>query len=238
MTNHEMLAFAQLLTAISALYNKAISEMLIELYWRSLKRFEFQAVQNAFMAYIDHTESGQFMPKPADIIRMIEGDVASQALQAWSKVEQAIRVIGRYSTIVFDDPIIHAVITDMSGWIHLCNTSHKELNFRANEFTKRYRGYLLKKPTVYPKQLTGFIEQYNGQHGYKLEPPVLFGNPTLALQIYQQGNEPRALNNTITPLSTPHLTQGKQAFYLENPTHFSNELFHCNSLKKEVTHDD
>ena len=51
----------------------------------------------------------------ADILRMMQGTSLDSALSAWAKVDKAVRRVGTYETIVFDDEIIHRVIHDMSG---------------------------------------------------------------------------------------------------------------------------
>ena len=52
------------------------------------------------------------MPTPADLIVLIQGDRHSHALNAWGQVVTAIRTVGRYDSVVFDNPIIHCVIRD------------------------------------------------------------------------------------------------------------------------------
>jgi len=65
------------------------------------------------------------MPKPADIIRAIKGNSQTQSLQAWSKVEDAIRLVGPYRSVVFDDLAIHGVLQEMGGWVKLCQALGK-----------------------------------------------------------------------------------------------------------------
>jgi hypothetical protein len=55
------------------------------------------------------------MLKPSDVVRYLEGSTSCQALQAWSKVMQAVKTIDQYDSVVFDDSLIHAVIHDMGG---------------------------------------------------------------------------------------------------------------------------
>lgn len=180
--------FTRVLTSVSSLYGKPMSKSLVELYWAALQRFELAEVKQALQAHVNHPDCGQYMPKPADVVRFLQGDSRSQALQAWSHVLRTIREVGSYTSVIFDDPLIHAVIRDMGGWVEFCQVSEKERPFRERNFTERYVGYVNHPPTYYPKQLTGWFEHQNGLQGYPFEPPVCIGDPQKALQVYRQGH--------------------------------------------------
>jgi hypothetical protein len=135
-------------------------------------------------------------------------------LQAWSKVESAIRHIGSYNSIAFDDPLIHWVILDMGGWVKLCACSAKEMPFCANEFMKRYQACREGKSSQHPKYLVGVIEHSNRSAGYTItgaQEPVLMGNPSLALAVFATGtdspaipiNRPSEAGGLLKPLSLP-----------------------------------
>ncbi len=174
----------------------------MRLYWCALEQFELAEVKAAFQAHLSNPDTGQFMPKPADVMRYVKGGTQTQALQAWSKVANAIRSVGGHASVVFDDPLIHVVIEEMGGWISLCQTLLKDLPFRANEFEKRYAAYVLHPPLHYPKQLTGLIEGQNRMNGYDyaIKPPLLIGDPKRALQVLQNGCE-KLLNVQVLNLS-------------------------------------
>jgi len=180
-------SFMKLLANIGELYGKPISAALAELYWLSLKSYEFEDVRKALTAHIHNPDCGQFFPKPADIIRFIEGSGETKALFAWAIVEKAMHQVGSYQTVIFDDPLIHAVLEDMGGWIKLCSTTLDALPFRANEFQKRYMGFLIKKPERHPKYLVGITETDNAKNGFEVKPPLLVGNPKKAQQVMLTG---------------------------------------------------
>jgi hypothetical protein len=188
MIMNDLAEFTDLLTTLSVVYRTPLSSKSIELYWRVLQKFEFAEVKAAFQAHLTDPDAGQFMPKPADLIRCLKGDRKTQALQAWSTVAEGIRSMGGYASVVFDDPMIHAVIEDMGGWISLCQTLLKDFPFRANEFETRYAAYVLHPPLRYPKQLTGLEEMQNQISGHPIKPPLLMGDPQRALAVLQQGS--------------------------------------------------
>lgn len=191
MRQHEKSDFAIMMTAVAELYSKKMSSALLSIYWAALERFSLVDIRYAITQHVNNADVGQFMPKPADIVRYLEGDSDTHALQAWSKVESAIRHVGSYDSIAFDDQIIHLVIADMGGWGRLCSISIKEMPFRSQEFLKRYRGYLNKKPTQYPKYLVGTFEHTNQAAGYDSlgsSTPVLIGNERLAMAVINEGS--------------------------------------------------
>lgn len=168
----DALQFALWMAALGELYNKTISTTLNEIYWNVLKDFDFQEVERAFRYHIANPNGGQFMPKPGDIIRIIQGTAEEKSLDAWTQVEKAIRHIGAYDSVSFDDPLIHAVIDDMGGWIYLCTTKHIDMPFRANEFQKRYQRYLTTQSCEFTHTvLPGIIEHHNRPIGFPAPQP-------------------------------------------------------------------
>jgi hypothetical protein len=182
--------FTLLMTGIAELYNKKLSKPLLDIYWRCLEPYSFELIRTALKAHMLHPDGGQFMPKPADVLRIINGDSETRALQAWSKVLHAIRMVGSYDSIVFDDPLIHAAIMDLGGWPNLCSNDTKALVFIGKQFERIYSSYLQKSPTHYPKQLTGQSNYQNSQASCPLKTIRFLGNKANALQVWQSGCDP------------------------------------------------
>lgn len=187
MKKDDMPQFALSLAELGEIYAKNISEFLTDIYWKALEGFELQDVKKALRAHIYNPDCGQYFPKPADIIRFIEGSGETKALRAWTTAEKAIHQVGSYESIAFDDPLIHAVLEDMGGWVKLCSVKLDELPFRANEFQKRYMGFLIKKPERHPKYLAGITEIDNVKNGFEVTAPVLVGDPKKAKQVMLSG---------------------------------------------------
>lgn len=181
--------FSALLTGcLQAIYDKPVSPMMLDVWFNALANYPMDELAAAFSRHVTDPDHGQFPPKPADIIRAIEGGGDGQALAAWTKVDQAIRHVGGWRSVCFDDPRIHACIEAMGGWVKLCETSREELAYRQQEFTKRYRALLLTRAASHPSHLTGRFEASNGCNGYAVEPPLLIGDPTRAAQVRLSGN--------------------------------------------------
>jgi hypothetical protein len=173
-----------------AFYGKTSTPMMIGLAFQALRQYELDDISKALSIHLNDPDSGQFAPKPADVVKILDGSKGSVAMQAWSKVENAMARIGSYESVVFDDPIIHKVIMDMSDWPTVCQTTDKELPFKAIEFEKRYQGYMLRKPEIYPKKLIGITEADNSCRGFEewVKKPVLIGDHEKAQIVYKNGS--------------------------------------------------
>lgn len=189
MNDSEKKEFSAQLLGIGEVYGKAVSPQIAEIYWQTLKKYELSEVSNAFSQHLVNTDSGQFFPKPADLVKFIAGNSQSNALKAWSTLERAIRHVGPYQTVCFDDHIIHAVVRDMGGWIELNKISDDELPFKRNEFEKRYRGYLISPPDCHPKALCGISEADCNEKALPPPKPVIIGDKDKARLVYKKGSE-------------------------------------------------
>ena len=181
--------FINVMQLVSEQYGKTPSEGLISLYWMGLKNYEFPAVREAIGRHLANTDNGQFMPKIADIIRMMQGSSMDSAYSAWTKVDKAVRQVGPYESVVFDDPIIHKVLNDMGGWIMLSEKTEDEWPFIAKEFENRYKGFKSRNERIeYPAKLIGLAEANNTREGQKTSAPMLIGDHLKALEVLNKGS--------------------------------------------------
>lgn len=177
MRDSELIEFSKTLLAVADYYGKELSENVVDLYWNGLREYDLESVKKALWAHARNPDTGQFMPKIADIARVTQGRTDDQAAIAWSKVDQAVRRVGTYQCVVFDDPVIHRVIVDMGGWVLIGGKDNKEWPFVAREFENRYRGYRMRDDTPeYPPVLIGMANAHNSQQGFRQNPPILIGD--------------------------------------------------------------
>lgn len=169
----KLVAFMTMLAKLGVIYGKEVSEQLIDIYWQTLKCFKLSNIKQAIAAHVKNPDTGQYFPKPADLVRLIKGSLTTQALQAWTKVHRAILQFGAYQTIAFDDCLIHAIVEDMGGWVKLCLTPLKDLSFKAHEFEQRYLSLINKKINNYPKYCYGIVDVNNASNGYSSQRSVL-----------------------------------------------------------------
>lgn len=188
MQANDRMRFATLLTGIADYYGKTLAPAVIGLYWQGLQQYDIAAVEKALWEHTQNPDNGQFMPKIADVTRSLQGRTTDQASLAWSKVDSAIRRVGTWSDVVFDDPIIHRVIADMGGWIHFGTISDEEWVFTCNQFRTRYQGYKLRgEIPEYQPILIGISNAYNGKEGFCMQPPMLIGDEKKTEQVMLSG---------------------------------------------------
>ncbi len=190
--------FFKLLAGVYAFYAKEFSEFAGNVWWEAMQPYDFTAVRQAFNRHAVNPDAGQFLPKPADIVKMLQGSTQDSALVAWAKVDRAIRIVGTYRSVVFDDPLIHRVITEMGGWIQLGTKTTKEWPFLENEFVNRYRGYRMRSEIPeFPPVLVGISESSNAENNREhTEPPTLIGDSVRAQKVMLAGSNKQILGVT------------------------------------------
>ena len=178
MNNESRKRFATILYSVAELHGKELSPNLIEMYFKSLERFSIEEVEKAFSRAFTETK---WFPKPMDIIEFITGkggNIDDIAMVEADKVINAMRHVGAYKSVMFDDPVTSAVINQgYGGWIKICNERMEDDNkwFRI-EFIKIYKAYAA-RGVKYTGKLIGIHEDSNLQLGYEMEvqEPVLIG---------------------------------------------------------------
>lgn len=180
--------FVDIIQVVAEQYGKRLSDGVIALYWQGLQDFDLAAVRDALGRHLRNTDTGQFMPKIADIIRMLQGSSQDAAFSAWTKVDKAVRQIGPYDSVVFDDPLIHKVLHDMGGWMGICEKTDEAWPHVAREFETRYRGFKARNDRVeHPAKLIGIFEAHNAKEGHKVAPPMLIGDAAKAQEVLRLG---------------------------------------------------
>lgn len=182
--------FCRCLSVMADVYSKPMSEGVITMWWKSLEGYEFQQVDRAFMAAVKNADGGQFMPKPADIIRLIDGSSNDRASIAWGKVLEAASSVGAYQDVCFDDPVIHSAVMDCGGWSSICRTEAESLSYTQHRFCECYRAYL-GRASDHPGVLRGerSPDSEYEKKGLPIPRPVLIGNSAAAIAVQNSGSK-------------------------------------------------
>lgn len=167
--------FAEIMTATSEVYGKPISQIGIDMWFGDLRKYDIRQIYRAFQAHRQDPKNGKFMPKPSDIIRHIDGLPDELAVNAWAKVIEAIRRVGSWGSVEFDDMAIHQVVTQMGGWSKLCSMSLDELSFKQRDFERMYLDAKKSPSEFTPRYLAGVAEIENFSKGLPCDPPVRIG---------------------------------------------------------------
>jgi hypothetical protein len=191
-------ALVSLVTDALAYYRQPVSTFTLQVWLQACQPFSMEQVTKAMSAHATDPERGQFAPKVADIIRILQGTHTDRAQLAWGKALEAMSRVGAYTDVVFDDPAIHACIEDLGGWPKVCRTETKELSYLQHRFCESHKAYTGRGQFEYPQRLAGdrSPDDVWAKKGLKPPRPALVGDPERCRLVYQGGNA--AGKTTIT----------------------------------------
>lgn len=182
--------FKELLTSALAYYRQDASPFVLSVFWQACQPFTMEQVRKALTAHATDPERGQFAPKAADLVRILQGTNTDRAQLAWGKCLDAMSRVGAYTDVVFDDPAIHAVVEDLGGWPKVCRTETKDLGYLQHRFCESHKAYTGRGAFDYPKRLAGdrSPDSEYEKKGIKPPRPALIGAPDVCKLVYQGGN--------------------------------------------------
>jgi len=138
----------------------------IEWAFEVLKDFELQQIKRGLVLHARDQKAGQFQPKPADVIRHIEGSIDDRKASgeyAWVRVMEAMGSHGTYQSVAFDDAAIHYAIEVAFGdWVRLGKVD-VDSPFPRKEFCAAYAAY--RPGNGHLKYLPGILERDNSAGG-------------------------------------------------------------------------
>jgi len=130
MTDRERLLTA--LAAVYAFYEREITELACQFWCEDMADFPVEAVERAFAAHRRDPERGQFLPKPADIIRQLQGDSTQRAAVAWGEALECARNGGAgYARL---PPATRAALDSLGGMLALRRADDTQLPFLQRQF--------------------------------------------------------------------------------------------------------
>lgn len=200
------MTYQQRLIATASMYGKSVSEFEMGVWENALKKYDDEQVARALESHITDPDKGQFMPKVADIVRLIDGDTKDRANMAWSKAFNAITTVGQYEDVCFDDGVIHAVVEEMGGWVKFCLMTHDEISYNQHRFVELYKTNA-RHGKAYPKLLIGLAGAENRLTGQKVAPPVPIGDVGKCRLVYKNGGNYRQNSANVLAGVTQKLTE-------------------------------
>ena len=146
--------FAEFMAALGEIFDKDISKTLSLVYWKTLEPYPDKECEKAFNSIIT---TAKFWPKPAELLEALNGTDEEAAINAWTKVSMAVRTIGPYKPVQFDDSAIHSALEAMGGWVEFQNCSMNDWKWKQKEFERIY--LLMTKKDEHPKYLPGITKK-------------------------------------------------------------------------------
>lgn len=188
MTESDKPNCGRLLSDALGFYRQDVSQFTLDVWWAACNRFDIEQVRKALTAHALDPDRGQFAPKPADLIRVLEGTHGDRSLMAWAKVFDAMSAVGAWQSVAFDDAAIHAAVTDIGGWQAVCRGNLDQLPHLQRRFCDAHRAYTRRGAFEYPRRLVGDVEASNSHAGYAVPPPVLVGDLNMARAVMAGGS--------------------------------------------------
>lgn len=209
--------FAKGMAFLAACLDRDISETTVEAWYMLLGDMEARQFERSVVEVVrGHRFSG--LP-PVGLIRQAAGmsggvaDADSTAILAWGKVVDAMRQLGGYRSIQWDDPAIPPAIGAAAGtWPRLCETEIDELhNFARARFVAAYKAHRTARPSG-DATSPGLIAADSGRIGFDRPEPVRIGAEAQSVYGFLAGREPKALPSPAKSLcdAMPKLIDDEQ----------------------------
>lgn len=199
--------FSKLIGDVMAFYRQDVSPFAANVWWAACQDFDLEQVSKALTAHAMDPERGQFAPKPADLVRLLQGTKTDRSLMAWGKVLDAMQRVGAYQSVCFDDGLIHAAVEDVGGWVAICRSQMDELSHLERRFCQSYKAYAARGNVVFPPMLPGEHQLINGKNGHATAKPVLIGNPAAAQEVLRLGTSAPKTQITHSTHVVEHLAR-------------------------------
>ena len=191
MTNQDRDRFEVMLLGLAEIFDKQLSEGQIDLYYLALEDMDIEDVANAGNIL---ARSVKFFPKPVEFRESVVVGTDDMASIAYLKFFKACAHTPD-RTLIFDDPIIHAVIDNLGGWndeLYDKWASVKDEVWLRKSFEEMYQTFAkCGVPRNTSKKFIGKVERSNDGRWNIRNRPVLIGSkesPVLqaALAEYKQ----------------------------------------------------
>lgn len=180
MENKDFKNFCKDLAGLGEMFGKQINDTLYELYWEFLKDLSLEDFNRAANIL---ARTSKFFPRPVEFREQVLPDITVRASLAYNKIHNAFISAGAYSTVIFDDAVIHAVIDNLGGWVKYCNLTDDEVKWWRKDFERLYRDMyplVARGELIPPRTLPGLyaIDSHATDTAQK---PVIIGDKQKAL---------------------------------------------------------
>lgn len=160
------------------------SKEYVKLYFRALECLTAAEFEQAVTAVLQ-TRKYTNMPTPGEIMEHAHGNPDDAAILALDKLEEAMRTVGAYQSVKFDDPALMVLVERQEGgWPGLCAITLDEWRFKRPQLIKAYKAYSQSRQTTETPHLPGITERDNqGAYLDHIPKPVEIGDTVKPLEI-------------------------------------------------------
>ena len=171
--------FKRAFGTLCELFEKEATAIMQAVYFKALSHYEIGPVTKAIEAAMIGC---RFFPKPVELLELLDGG-GKQALDdaaqlAALDVMNAVKRVGAYNTVVFEDPVTAAVIQEgFGGWVRICaDLGSKSEKWFCKDFAAMYTTFQ-RSGRRFNGKLLGLVEAANQERGFNqyLPEPVMIG---------------------------------------------------------------
>lgn len=151
------------------------SSGIIEIYFQSFKDWPSEDFKKACQSVMQNRVFNG-LPKIAEIREALYGRIDDLVALAWESLMKALREVGPWESVIFEDGAIGHSIEAMGGWEKVNGWTVDECRMRRKEFESIYLANL-RRGNIKPKKMTGLIEAHNSQQdewqGFTGKPKII-----------------------------------------------------------------
>lgn len=174
MEQRDKVRFVKCMAALAESFSQDYSTKKIDIYYQALEDLTIEDIERGTWNVI-RTRGTSTFPKVAEIREAINGKREDRSMLALAKVERALREVAAYSSIVFDDPVIHKVIESFNNsWIGIADMTIQEWTWARKDFLRLYEALSTSGVDTVPHKLRGRIEIENENNGYAAKYPLVY----------------------------------------------------------------
>ncbi len=164
MTENDGNKFKELITAINVTYGEEFTQPQTLLWWNMFKPYSIEAFEQAVYQHMSDPDQGIFSPKPANIMKFINGttkqndqQLEDKAMLAWMVIIGEVKRIGSYGSLKLEDKQALAAVRALGGWKFICSKTESELVWLQKEFVATYQTFENTPTEALPNNLPGRI---------------------------------------------------------------------------------
>lgn len=124
------------LVGVYDFYGRELSEFAVGVWTQALDGVDHPTIEAALRAHICDPKAGQFLPKPADLLRHIRGTTEDAAALAWSQCMDVARAGGNGVHSLCQ--ITRRALDDVGGIRSLQCADERETGFMARRFADAF----------------------------------------------------------------------------------------------------
>lgn len=166
MTPEDRPRFVELISGMTRTFGREADEATFTGYEMGLGDLTIEAIEEAVMTAM---RSHDHLPTVRALRRLTgELSAADRAIIAWGAFEKAVVEQGGYTSVKFDDPVIHATVRNHGGWPRCCQLPASEFDkWLRQDFVKTYTALCSTGISAEAGQpLIGEHDSSNAMNGY------------------------------------------------------------------------